>query len=161
MLDVPAEAPRMTITLQLGAQSITLDARNPRVMIGRDTTSCNLVGPDASVSRRHAEVALDAGGQARLRDYGSSNGTWMDGRALAPGVPIAIAPQQQIFVGHMPLVVSWSQGGATVMGQASAQMLAMMDAHRAQQQAAAQSAAPAHAPGSMGAVGATIGVGGK
>ncbi len=151
----------MSITLQLGAQSITLDARNPRVMIGRDTASCNLVGGDQSVSRRHAEVALDANGQAWLRDYGSSNGTWIDGRALAAGVPVAIAPQQQIFVGHMPLVVSWAGGGATTFGEVPVQLRAMMDAHRAQQQAAAQASAASHAPGSMGAVGATIGVGGK
>lgn len=152
------------ITLQLGTQTLTLDARNPRIMIGRDATTCNLVGGDQSVSRRHAEVALDASGQAWLRDYGSSNGTWVDGRALPPGTPVVLAPQQQIFIGHMPLMVSWERGGATVFGAASAQMLAMMDAHKAQQAAMAQSTASqahGHAPGSMGAVGATIGVGGK
>ena len=162
MLDVPAEAPPMSITLQLGAQTITLDARNPRAMIGRDPTACQLVGPDQSVSRRHAEVAVDAGGQAWIRDNGSSNGTWVDGRALAPGVVTAIAPQQQVFIGHMPLSVSWAQGGATVCGEMSAQLMAMMDAHRnQQQQRAVQSTTPSHAPGSMGAVGQTIGVGGK
>jgi FHA domain len=149
------------LTLQLGAQSITLDARNPRIMIGRDAGACNLATADQSVSRRHAEVALDAGGQAWLRDYGSSNGTWVDGRALAPGAPVVLSPQQQVFVGHVPLMVSWERGGATVCGEMSSQLRAMMDAHKAQQQVAAQVSTGGHAPGSMGAVGATIGVGGK
>lgn len=149
------------ITLQLGTQTITLDARNPRVMIGRDAATCNLLAADQSVSRRHAEVALDAGGQAWLRDYGSSNGTWVDGRALPPGTPVVLAAQQQIFIGHMPLMVSWERGGATVFGSVSPQMIAMMDAHKAQQAAAAQASTSSHAPGSMGAVGETIGVGGK
>src|SRR5688500_10505295 len=133
------------ITLQLGTQTITLDARNPRVMIGRDAGTCNLLAADQSVSRRHAEVALDASGQAWLRDYGSSNGTWVDGRALPPGTPIMLAAQQQIFVGHMPLMVSWERGGATVFGAASAQMLAMMEAHKAQQQAYAAASISGHA----------------
>ncbi|MBC8073402.1 MAG: FHA domain-containing protein [Deltaproteobacteria bacterium] len=152
------------ITLQLGTQTITLDARNPRVMIGRDAATCNLLAADQSVSRRHAEVALDAGGQAWLRDYGSSNGTWVDGRALPPGTPALLSAQQQVFVGHMPLMVSWERGGATVFGSVSPQMIAMMDAHKAQQQVAAQASASSmsgHAPGTMGAVGETIGVGGK
>jgi hypothetical protein len=151
------------LTLQLGTHQLTLDTRSPRAMIGRDPNSCALVGSDASVSRRHAEVALDATGNAWLCDWGSSNGTWVDGAALVPGTPVALRPGQQIFIGHMPLVATWAQGGATVFGEASGSLRALMDAHRAAQLAAASAAASAssHAPGSMGAVGATLGVGGK
>lgn len=154
----------MTLTLQLGNQSLVLDARNPRAMIGRDPM-CSLVGGDGSVSRRHAEVALDATGAAWIRDWGSSNGTWVNGTALQPGVPCALTAGQQIFIGHMPLVATWARGGATVFGEMSGALKAMMDAHRAAQQAAAQASmaqqAAGHAPGSMGAVGATVGVGGR
>lgn len=146
----------MTLTLQLGNQSLALDARNPRVMIGRDPTYCTLVGSDQSVSRRHAEIALDAAGGAWIQDWGSSNGTWVNGAALRPGVPVAMQAGQQIFVGHMPLVATWAQGGATVFGEMSGALRAMMDAHKAAQQNAASSAAPA-----PGDVGATIGVGGR
>jgi hypothetical protein len=159
----------MTLTLQLGPQSITLDARNPRVMIGRDPQYCSLVGGDGSISRRHAEVALDATGAAWIQDWGSSNGTWVNGTALQPGVPVTLTAGQQVYVGHMPLGVTWARGGATIVGEMSVQLRAMMDAHRAAQQAAAQaslaaqasSGAAGHAPGSMGAIGATIGVGGS
>ncbi len=155
----------MTLTLKLGTQSTTLDARNPRVMIGRDPTFCTLVDGDGSISRRHAEVSLDANGNGWIRDWGSSNGTWINGAALQPGTPIALQPGQQIFIGHVALVASWAQGGATVFGEMSSSMRAMIDAHKLAQQAAAQSSmapAPAgHAPGSMGAVGTTLGVGGR
>ncbi len=158
----------MTLTLSLGNQSIVLDARNPRAMIGRDPAHCTLVGGDASVSRHHAEVALDATGTAWLRDWGSSNGTWVDGAALGRGVPMALRPGQQVFLGHVPLVATWAQGGATVFGEVSGALRAMMDAHKASQLAAAKaglgaqaSAASNHEPGSMGAVGETLGVGGR
>lgn len=164
----------MTLTLQLGNQSTVLDARNPRVMIGRDPTYCTLVASDPSISRRHAEVALDATGAAWIRDWGSSNGTWVNGAALQPGVPVALQSGQQIFVGHVPMVASWPQGGATVFGEMSGALKAMMEAHKAAQQAAAQASLPpqaglapqaassaGHAPGSMGAVGVTLGVGGR
>lgn len=161
----------MTLTLQLGNQTVILDElRNPRAMIGRDPAHCSLVTADASVSRRHAEVVVDSKGKPWICDWGSSNGTWVDGRAVQAGVPTAIAPGQQIFVGHMALVASWQDGGATIMGEMSASLRAMIDAHRVQQQAAGQQAAAAqlappaahgHAPGSMGAIGATLGVGGR
>lgn len=157
----------MSITLQLGPQTISLDSNWPRLMLGRDP-SCNLVGAHASVSRRHAEVFLDQTGAAWIRDWGSSNGTWVDGRPLARGEAVALAPGQQVFVGDMPLVVTWagSRAGATVFGEVSTSLRALMEQHKQQQVAAAQAsmiAQPqqAHAAGSMGAVGATLGVGGR
>ncbi len=161
----------MTLTLQLGTQSITLDAlSNPRVMVGRDPTYCTLLGNDASISRHHAEITLDAKGTAWIRDWGSSNGTWVNGVALQRGVPVAIQAGQQIFLGHVPLAASWPRtGGATIIGEMSGQLRAMIEAHKAAQQAAAQSSLPAQAgaqsagpaSGSMAAIGATIGVGGS
>jgi len=156
----------MTLTLQLGSQTTTLDARNPRAMIGRDPQYCSLVGGDPSISRRHAEVAIDQNGAAWIRDWGSSNGTWVNGAALQAGVPVALTAGQQVFVGHVPLGVTWAQGGATIIGEMSGQLRAMIEAHKAAQQVAAQAGFTAasgagHAPGSMGAFGATIGVGGR
>jgi transcriptional regulator with PAS, ATPase and Fis domain len=48
-----------------------------RARVGRDA-DCELVGDDASMSRRHAEVRFD--GEAwRVEDLGSRNGTFLDG----------------------------------------------------------------------------------
>src|SRR3954451_21542633 len=48
--------------------------------IGR-SSGCDLVLADDSVSRRHAEVAL-RGGVCVVRDLGSCNGTWVNGRPV-------------------------------------------------------------------------------
>src|SRR5262245_47226576 len=48
--------------------------------IGR-SSSCDLILSDDSVSRRHAEIAL-RGGICVIRDLGSCNGTWVNGRAI-------------------------------------------------------------------------------
>ncbi len=48
--------------------------------IGR-SSACDLVLPDDAVSRRHAEIAL-RGGVCVVRDLGSCNGTWVNGRSV-------------------------------------------------------------------------------
>src|SRR4051812_22561587 len=48
--------------------------------IGR-SASCDVVLTDDSVSRRHAEIAL-RGGVCVVRDLGSCNGTWVNGRVV-------------------------------------------------------------------------------
>ena len=50
------------------------------LLIGRSST-CQLVLADDTVSRRHAELFLD-GGRWLLRDLGSANGTWVNGRRV-------------------------------------------------------------------------------
>jgi hypothetical protein len=52
-----------------------------RIVIGRSRT-CELVVHDDTVSRRHAALELHEGAW-RLRDLGSSNGTWVNGRRAA------------------------------------------------------------------------------
>jgi FHA domain/Domain of unknown function (DUF1707) len=51
-----------------------------RVVLGRSST-CELVLADDTVSRRHAELRI-ADGCWLLRDLGSSNGTWVNGRRV-------------------------------------------------------------------------------
>jgi hypothetical protein len=52
--------------------------------IGR-SSSCDLVLTDDAVSRRHAEIAL-RGGLCAVRDLGSCNGTYVNGRAVRRAV---------------------------------------------------------------------------
>jgi hypothetical protein len=52
-----------------------------RLVIGRSRT-CELVVDDDTVSRRHAALELRDGAW-RLRDLGSRNGTWVNGRRAA------------------------------------------------------------------------------
>ncbi len=66
-----------------------------RLVLGR-SPSCQLVFGDDTVSRRHAELHID-GGVWMLRDLGSSNGTWVNGRRI---VEAEVAPGDDIALGH-------------------------------------------------------------
>jgi predicted component of type VI protein secretion system len=52
----------------------------PVLLIGRDEL-CNLVIPDRQVSRQHSSITLEGDGYI-LRDLGSKNGTYLNGREL-------------------------------------------------------------------------------
>ena len=69
--------------------------RKPRVVVGR-TSQCDLRIPLSSVSRRHCELAVE-GEQLRLRDLGSSNGTYHNDQrvqeaSLSPGDRVVVGP---------------------------------------------------------------------
>lgn len=119
------------VKLQLGSASVQLDASNPRVLLGRDPT-CGLPTTEVSVSRRHAEVSF-VGDKLIIRDMGSSNGTWINGEPVG-AEPQTLASGQQIFLGHIPLLVEWSggaQGGATVLGEMPAELKALIESRKA------------------------------
>jgi hypothetical protein len=148
----------MNVSLKFGTSTRQVDHTNPRVLLGRDENSCELWLHDQSVSRRHAEVYLDQGGNVFIRDLGSSNGTWVDGQALGPQ-PVQLAPGQIVYVGHAPLGVEWVQAGGgrsnTVMAALPPELLAMMEQRRQQQMTGSAAPmgyapVPARAPVPMG-----------
>ena len=51
------------------------------VLIGRDEKECDLIIADRQVSRNHALISLEAEGYV-IRDLGSKNGTFLNGKAL-------------------------------------------------------------------------------
>lgn len=132
----------MTVQLSLGHSTVRLDPHHPNVLLGRDEHAAGLACPDPSVSRRHAEVCLQ-NGRTYIRDLGSSNGTWAGGAAVGREW-VELAPGQQVFVGHVPLLVQWESAGAgqnaTVMGEIPPEIQAMIAARR--QQAQVQVSAP-------------------
>jgi hypothetical protein len=133
------------VTVECLGASVELNAATPRVVIGRDS-SCDLVVTDPSVSRRHAEIALEAG-QLVVRDLGSSNGTWVNGTAAGRNV-VAIEPDSAVFVGVVPVDVVWVEGARIGATRYEPNMAALIqrsiDAARAQ--AAARAATPSAAP---------------
>lgn len=136
----------MSVHLQLGGAETKLEGASARVYAGRDPSVCQLAHVDATLSRRHAEIFTE-NGQAFIRDLGSANGTWIDGRAVGKDT-VPLRPGQQVWLGHVPLVVTWEQGGqqlgATVMATAVPEQLKALIAQRQQQiQAAAQAPMPA------------------
>src|SRR4051812_38468308 len=106
----------MSVQLQLGAASMKLEGVSARVFAGRDPAACQLAHMDQTLSRRHAEIWLDHG-TTYIRDLGSANGTWVDGVHLGHDA-VALKPGQQIWLGHVPLGITWAiDGGQTAMAQ--------------------------------------------
>ena len=69
-----------------------------RLVLGR-SSGCQLVFADDTVSRRHAELRLDDG-RWMLRDLGSSNGTWVNGRRV---MEAEVAPGDELQLGACAL----------------------------------------------------------
>jgi hypothetical protein len=86
--DLPAapQAPLSRLRAHLSPRSrglglpVASDLLRAQMVIGR-SSSCQLVLADATVSRRHAELRIEDG-RWLLRDLGSSNGTWVNGRRV-------------------------------------------------------------------------------
>lgn len=77
---------------------------HPVTVLGRDET-CDIVLPDSGVSRRHAELVVDhPGGVTRLsvRDLGSTNGTFVDGRRITHEV---LGPGNVVTLGRSRIAV--------------------------------------------------------
>jgi hypothetical protein len=66
-----------------------------RLLLGR-SSACQLVFADDTVSRRHAELRV-ADGRWILRDLGSSNGTWVNGRRV---MEAEVAAGDEVCLGH-------------------------------------------------------------
>ncbi len=133
----------MSVNLVLGGAQVSLDTQHARIFAGRDPAACQLAHMDPTLSRRHAEIWLADDGHAYLRDLGSANGTWVDGQGLGHD-PIQLRPGMQVWLGHVPLGVTWpATGGQTMLAQSvPPELRAMMEA-RQQHAAAPPPAAPA------------------
>jgi two-component system response regulator AtoC len=109
---VPGSAPRAADWLMVfwegGNQALEL-RRDGRVELGR-AEECAVRIPHESVSRRHASVAWRDGMWA-IEDLGSSNGTFVAGARLEPGVPHAVAPGAVVSLGEARVLID--QRGAT------------------------------------------------
>lgn len=68
-----------------------------RCLVGRAAT-CSIVLEDPYASGEHARL-LWMGGHWELRDLGSRNGTFLDGRRLEPGRPYTVGPGAELGFG--------------------------------------------------------------
>ena len=99
----------------------TFDLDHGRTTIGR-VASNDIVLTDASLSRRHAEVDVDAD-EVFITDAGSTNGVLVDGKVI--GGPTRLGADQPVLVGQTWFVVDhhvgegWPGTGPTVRFQPS------------------------------------------
>lgn len=81
---------------------VAADGRRYRVELGTNSVGRSpendIVLDNESMSRRHAEVRWD-GQQCQVVDLGSTNGTFVEGRQLAPYQPQPVAPGTRVRFG--------------------------------------------------------------
>jgi adenylate cyclase len=70
-----------------------------QLVVGRAPSS-DIAIFDGTVSRRHAELQVDDSG-VRVRDLGSSNGTFHNGERIEDGEPVTLAPGDTITFGKV------------------------------------------------------------
>ncbi|MBV8202904.1 MAG: FHA domain-containing protein [Acidobacteria bacterium] len=104
--------------MKLVAKSGTLsvDISPGRTVIVGRTDDCDLPIADPTVSRRHAELDLTDSG-LRLRDVGSTNGTFVDGRRVSEAVAL---PGAQIAFGKVGFELLDQQAPLSLPGLADA-----------------------------------------
>jgi pSer/pThr/pTyr-binding forkhead associated (FHA) protein len=64
------------------------------VLLGRDPAESLVAAAFAqyeNVSRRHATITMDDGGHASIRDENSTNGTFVNGDRVLPGIAVRLA----------------------------------------------------------------------
>ena len=80
-----------------------------KTIVGR-RQDCDLRIPTRDVSRRHCEISYDDQ-QVTVRDLGSSNGTYVNGKRVAE---TALQPGDQLAVGPVTFVVQINGKPATI-----------------------------------------------
>lgn len=71
-----------------------------RIVVGRSRV-CDLFLPSPSVSKMHAHFHIEEHQVRRLSDNHSSNGTYVNGKRLAPDEAVAIAPGDVLRFGRL------------------------------------------------------------
>lgn len=77
-------------------------------LIGTDSSSCDIVFHDVSVSRQHARLTISKDNVITLEDLGSSNGTLVDSQSIKGRVPVA--PNTLISTGTTSFVIFDREG---------------------------------------------------
>ena len=95
----PKGAKARTVLGQMAFSGPESMASGQRVAIIGRTPGVDIVLPYPQVSGRHAGVAPTPDGMLAVTDFGSTNGTHVGGKRLAPNVPVKIKPGDKIFIG--------------------------------------------------------------
>lgn len=87
------------VVLLEGVGPAQTDLVTPETVMGRDPR-CHVTIPDSSVSGRHARI-YHSDGEWYVEDLGSTNGTYVNDRALSH--PVVLRPGDKVSVGRSVL----------------------------------------------------------
>jgi transcriptional regulator of acetoin/glycerol metabolism len=85
---LPSDRPRISLVLE-------------ETELGRDTANESWATDfdDPFMSRRHARIVRNAGGECFVSDLGSTNGTWVDGRLVPQGQALPLVSGSVLMLG--------------------------------------------------------------
>ena len=111
---VPVPLAHRAIVLMLMAPG-QMQVPRGHVVVGREAARASLVIAHAAVSGQHATVMLD---RRMVTDHGSTSGTYVGGRQIAPNQPVPIEPNGIIAFGPVPVPVLLLEeyAQATILG---------------------------------------------
>ncbi len=98
-----ASPPRYLILLRGGIPGTMLLLEPGLRTLGRSSEN-DLQLPEMSVSRQHAQLAVESEGLVRLTDLGSTNGTFLNGHRLPPQQPATLRDGDRIGFGPTMIV---------------------------------------------------------
>jgi adenylate cyclase len=84
-----------------------LAKRKQSILIGRDSSECDVTLLNPSVSRVHARLSVGRDNTLQIEDIGSTNGTSIDGELIAPRLPHPLAAGSTLKLGDIELVVRY------------------------------------------------------
>ena len=84
-----------------------LARRKQSVLIGRDSSQCDVVLLNTSVSRRHARLSVGRDNTLQIEDVGSTNGTSINGARIEPRRSHPLEPGSTLKMGDIELVVRY------------------------------------------------------
>src|SRR5690348_13772932 len=94
-----------------GKSNIKQVAIRSDTVIGR-SPECNLKIASSLVSRRHCKISIKDS-QVSIRDFGSANGTFVDGRQIPKDKAVMLVPGSVVMVGPLRFVVQFSASSST------------------------------------------------
>jgi len=83
-----------------------------RTVLGRGAVA-DLRLDDEELSRRHLAVCV--GTPCTVEDLGSTNGTWLEGEALQPGVPVPLTSESLLVAGRSRLALRYAAAPDAVL----------------------------------------------
>ncbi|MGI8631121.1 MAG: FHA domain-containing protein [Solirubrobacterales bacterium] len=100
------QAEKLRLKVASGNAAGTSIEVEDELVLGRQAEGAGSLGNDIEISRQHARIAGDADGRYLIEDLGSTNGTYVNGRALDS--PITLEAGDRIELGASALIVQVS-----------------------------------------------------
>jgi len=99
-------AEKLRLKVASGNAAGTVIEVEEELVIGRQAAGAGTLANDIEISRQHARIATDSDGRYLIEDLGSTNGTYVNGRAVDS--PVTLEPGDRIEVGASALIVQVS-----------------------------------------------------